>query len=114
MAEVRLSAPERAFLLQGIEHGLREDGRGRHDFRSFELETGLAPQTNGSARLRCPHANTDIMVGVKLEIAPPKVRPPFAPPFDWRRRWNTSGGRAAAARARAARRVLAGPEEEES
>ena len=74
MAEVRLSAPERAFLLQGIEQGMREDGRGRHDFRSFELETGLAPQTNGSARLLCPHAHTDIMVGVKLEIAPPKVR----------------------------------------
>ena len=75
-AGVRLSASEREFLLRGVDQGLRADGRGRHDFRSFEVETGLAPQTNGSARLRCPHAQTDIVVGVKLEIAEPKPEQP--------------------------------------
>ena len=75
-AAMRLSSSERDFLLRGVEQGLRADGRGRHDFRSFELETGLAPQTNGSARLRCPHSHTDIVVGVKLEIAEPKPQQP--------------------------------------
>lgn len=73
---VRLSATEREFLLRGVDQGLRADGRGRHDFRSFEVDTGLAPQTNGSARLRCPHSQTDIVVGVKLEIAEPKLEQP--------------------------------------
>jgi exosome complex component RRP42 len=75
-AFLRLSLAERDFLVQGVEQGMRADGRSRHDFRSFEVESGVAPQTNGSCRLRCPQSNTDILVGVKLEIAEPRPDQP--------------------------------------
>lgn len=57
-----------------MEQNLRADGRSRVDFRAITLETGLIDQTNGSARLRL--ANTDVLVGVKVEITTPD---PIAP-----------------------------------
>lgn len=72
----RISESERAFIVSGVEEGLRADGRSRHDIRSFDVETGVAPQANGSARLRCAQSNTDVFVAVKLEIAEPKPQRP--------------------------------------
>ena len=38
----KLSASERQFLVQGIEEGLRADGRSRHDWRAFEVVSATA------------------------------------------------------------------------
>jgi len=69
MAEVLLSEAERTFILHGVQDDLRSDGRGCEDYRHMELETDIVSNTNGSARLRL--ANTDILVGVKVEMGEP-------------------------------------------
>lgn len=71
---LRTSPSEQKYLEAGIEHNLRADGRSRVDFRSITLETGVIDQTNGSARLRL--ANTDVLVGVKVEISTPEPTAP--------------------------------------
>ncbi len=48
---------------------MRCDGRTRLDYRPIVLETGLISNASGSARLRL--ANSDILVGVKVELATP-------------------------------------------
>ena len=65
MAEVDLSEAERTYILHGIQDNLRVDGRGCEDYRYMEVETEVVSNTNGSARLRL--ANTDILVGIKVE-----------------------------------------------
>ncbi|XP_053976429.1 exosome complex component RRP42-like isoform X2 [Hylaeus anthracinus] len=52
----------------------RNDGRMRCEYRSLEIETKLMLQTNGSARLRI--GNTDILVGVKVELDIPNADKP--------------------------------------
>jgi len=69
-----VSAAERDYIMAGIAADLREDGRGRGEYRRFELETGLAANTNGSARLRV--GPTDVLVGVKMEVAAPEPDAP--------------------------------------
>jgi exosome complex component RRP42 len=63
----RLSRPEIDFIVAGAEQNLRIDGRGKLDFRPIVVETNLAPQTSGSARVRL--AETDVLVGIKLDIS---------------------------------------------
>lgn len=71
---VGLSSSERKFLEGGIAQGLRNDGRGRHDFRSFSIDVGTIPQANGSARVRL--GATDVIASVKAELGkPPSSRP---------------------------------------
>ncbi|XP_001601196.1 exosome complex component RRP42 [Nasonia vitripennis] len=69
MAEVPLSLAEKTFILHGVDANFRNDGRSRTDYRCMELETKLMDQVHGSARLRI--GNTDILVGVKVEIDTP-------------------------------------------
>lgn len=69
-----LSAFERSFVVDGIEHDFRSDGRSCQDYRHFEVETGIVSNTSGSARLRL--SKTDILVGVKAEIGEPRLLKP--------------------------------------
>eukprot|EP00245_Coleochaete_scutata_P004465 TRINITY_DN17108_c1_g1_i1.p1 TRINITY_DN17108_c1_g1~~TRINITY_DN17108_c1_g1_i1.p1 ORF type:complete len:288 (-),score=43.58 TRINITY_DN17108_c1_g1_i1:57-920(-) len=70
----QLSAGECAFIAGGIAQDLRCDGRGREDYRSFSIETGVITQASGSARLWL--GATDVIVAVKAELgSPPPGRP---------------------------------------
>ena len=53
---------------------MRCDGRTRLDYRPIVLETGLVSNASGSARLRL--ANSDILVGVKVELTTPSPDKP--------------------------------------
>ena len=74
MAEIILSRGEKTFILHGIDADFRNDGRQRCEYRSMEIETKLMPQTHGSSRLRI--GNTDILVGVKVELDTPHADKP--------------------------------------
>lgn len=64
------------FIQEGIAQNVRMDGRGRLDYRPFSLETRLVAQANGSARLVL--SDTDVLVGVKAELAEPDAATPAA------------------------------------
>ncbi|BBN11627.1 exosome complex component RRP42 [Marchantia polymorpha subsp. ruderalis] len=69
-----LSSAEKSYIAGGIAVDLRGDGRGRHHFRDFSIDTSIIPQANGSARLRL--GGTDVIASVKAELcAPPPGRP---------------------------------------
>ncbi|RMX40916.1 hypothetical protein pdam_00017663, partial [Pocillopora damicornis] len=74
MADAMLSSFERTFIVNGVEQDFRSDGRSCHDYRHFEVETGIVSNTSGSARLRL--STTDILVGVKAEIGEPHLEKP--------------------------------------
>lgn len=74
MAETVLSSGEKIFILHGIDADFRNDGRRRCEYRSMEIETKLMPQTHGSARLHI--GNTDILVGIKVELDVPHADKP--------------------------------------
>lgn len=74
MAELILSKGEKVFIMNGIKTGVRQDGRGLEDFRSVEVQTGVVPHCYGSSRIKL--ASTDVMVGVKAEIAEPSAHKP--------------------------------------
>ncbi|XP_017753359.1 PREDICTED: exosome complex component RRP42 isoform X1 [Eufriesea mexicana] len=74
MAEVVLSSGEKTFILHGIDADFRNDGRRRCEYRPMEIETKLMPQTHGSARLHI--GNTDILVGIKVELDIPYADTP--------------------------------------
>lgn len=57
------------FITDGIDLGVRVDGRQCLDFRPMEIETGIISHTNGSARLKLN--GTDILVGIKVELGEP-------------------------------------------
>ncbi|KAL0479512.1 exosome complex protein RRP42 [Acrasis kona] len=67
---IKISPSEKQFLIDGIKQNMRTDGRSRLDYRAFTVETGLVAQTNGSARVKLAN-NTDVLVGVKVEIGDP-------------------------------------------
>lgn len=69
MASLLVSDSERTFIIHGVEDNLRCDGRGCLEYRHIEMELGTAPNCSGSSHVRI--ANTDVLVGVKAEIAPP-------------------------------------------
>jgi len=67
---VSLSESERRYIEGGVEVNIRNDGRGRHDYRDFTIETGsIATQANGSCLLKLH--TTDILVAVKVELGIP-------------------------------------------
>lgn len=68
------SAAEQLYTLQGVADDLRDDGRGRLDFRHITLEVGLFPQTSGSARVQLGGA--DVLVAVMTELAEPIAESP--------------------------------------
>lgn len=57
-----------------MQDDLRCDGRSRLDYRPIYLETGIVSNASGSARLRL--ANSDILVGIKVELAAPSPDKP--------------------------------------
>lgn len=61
-----LSPAERDYITQGVESDCRADGRSCLDYRHFVLETGVLSQTSGSAR--CRLGDSDVLVGVKVEV----------------------------------------------
>ena len=67
MAATLLSAAEKEYIEQGVEQDIRNDGRGRLDYRPIEVQLGLIAQASGSARLRL--GKTDVVVGVKVRGA---------------------------------------------
>lgn len=69
-----LSSFERTFIVDGVEQDFRSDGRSRHDYRHFEVETGIVSNTSGSARLRL--SRTDVLVGIKAEVGEPHLEKP--------------------------------------
>lgn len=74
MAKILLSEAEKVFILHGIQENYRCDGRTRSDYRPMELETDIAQNSNGSARLRL--ANSDVMASIKAEIDVPLANRP--------------------------------------
>jgi len=74
MAEIMLSEAEKAFIHHGVQEDLRCDGRNRLDYRPIVFETGLVSNASGSSRLRL--ANSDILVGVKVELDVPLPEKP--------------------------------------
>lgn len=75
MASVTLSEAEKVYVAHGIQEDLRVDGRGCEDYRCIEVETDVVSNTSGSARVKLGH--TDILVGVKAEMAVPKHERPY-------------------------------------
>ncbi|KAL4234142.1 Exosome complex component RRP42 [Mactra antiquata] len=66
MVDVQLSDAEKTYIIHGAQDNLREDGRGCEDYRHLEIETSVVSTTSGSAKIRL--ANTEILVGVKVEL----------------------------------------------
>ncbi|KAF9059044.1 hypothetical protein BDP27DRAFT_1394694 [Rhodocollybia butyracea] len=64
MASTFISKAEKSYIQAGLlaNPPRRADGRSLHDFRTISLETGVAPLSNGSARLSL------VMAAVKLEV----------------------------------------------
>lgn len=72
MADISLG--ERIYIVQGIEQGVRTDGRSRAQYRPLELEANVVAQADGSARLHL--GPTDVLVGVKVELGVPDSASP--------------------------------------
>jgi len=72
----KLSPGEIAYIEEGVDLDLRTDGRKRLDFRDFTVEMGVISQANGSARVRLDE--TDVLVGVKVDLGTPKTTSPKA------------------------------------
>ncbi|KAJ2766201.1 hypothetical protein IWQ57_004469 [Coemansia nantahalensis] len=70
MASLILSPAEQDYITQGVERGLRADGRGGLDRREVTLRTNMISQANGSARCRTGYlgVGTDVLVGIKAEV----------------------------------------------
>lgn len=65
-----LSKSEKEYISQGIMEDMRLDGRGRLDYRPFQLSLNPIPQAIGSARLKMGFGG-DFLVAVKGEITRP-------------------------------------------
>ncbi|UYV78079.1 EXOSC7 [Cordylochernes scorpioides] len=69
-----LSETEKSFIIEGIQHNIRIDGRDLTEYRQLVLETGVSPNCNGSAHIRL--ANNDVLVGVKADLEETKEDTP--------------------------------------
>ncbi|PXF41613.1 Exosome complex exonuclease RRP42 [Gracilariopsis chorda] len=65
-----LSDAECEYIRNGAKDGIRSDGRAMLDIRPVTLETTVLPTASGSARVRIGKV-TDILVGIKPEVAEP-------------------------------------------
>eukprot|EP00310_Coccolithus_braarudii_P017146 CAMPEP_0183336166 /NCGR_PEP_ID=MMETSP0164_2-20130417/4231_1 /TAXON_ID=221442 /ORGANISM="Coccolithus pelagicus ssp braarudi, Strain PLY182g" /LENGTH=350 /DNA_ID=CAMNT_0025505639 /DNA_START=11 /DNA_END=1062 /DNA_ORIENTATION=- len=70
------SAAEVEYTLRGVTQDMRDDGRGRLDFRSISIDVGLFPQCAGSARVQL--GSNDVLVGVVAELDEPDAATPSA------------------------------------
>ena len=55
-----ISQSERTFIGGGVAVNMRADGRGRSDYRAFDVTTGMITSAGGSARVRLDE--TDVLV----------------------------------------------------
>jgi len=67
----RICETERAFIAEGLKQGVRRDGRGIMDNRSFKIEQGTIVNGYGSTTLTFGEKETSIICSVKAEIAKP-------------------------------------------
>ncbi len=68
------STAEQTFLQAAFADQCRPDGRTREQYRTINVATGFLAQCNGSARVQI--GVTDVVVGVKVEIATPSTSHP--------------------------------------
>lgn len=61
---VGLSIGEKQFIEGGIAQDIRTDGRKRLVYRPIQVQTGVIPQANGSARVRM--GGTEVIASVKV------------------------------------------------
>lgn len=62
-----LSIGEKKYIIEGINDGIRYDGRGLNDYRSISIENDIFPHLNGSSRIKIAD-ETDIVCSVKVEV----------------------------------------------
>ena len=60
------SSDEKAYIVQGFQDDLRDDGRSCRQSRRLSLSLGVLPQCSGSAR--CSIGLTEVIVGVKVGV----------------------------------------------
>ena len=63
-----LSEGEKAWIQEGFECNVRNDGRNCLDLRTAVVEVGLISSASGSARVRL--GGNDVIVGVKVSFPP--------------------------------------------
>jgi exosome complex component RRP42 len=73
---LQISPSEISFLRQGVEQDVRADGRSRLDYRPITMESGVLPQSNGSARISLGNGETDLLASVKAEVGEPSTGAP--------------------------------------
>uniref|UniRef100_A0AC35F6J3 Exoribonuclease phosphorolytic domain-containing protein n=1 Tax=Panagrolaimus sp. PS1159 TaxID=55785 RepID=A0AC35F6J3_9BILA len=61
-----ISQAEKVYAVDGINQGLRNDGRELMDFRPIVVEFDVMPNTHGSARVRL--GQTDLIAAIKLKM----------------------------------------------
>ncbi len=69
MAEPIISEIKRGHIHKLLSVGKRVDGRGLDQYRPVSIETNYIESAQGSARVKL--GNTDVLVGVKMEIGAP-------------------------------------------
>ena len=69
MARSIISDIKRDHIHKLIERGKRVDGRSWDEFREVSIQTGFGENAEGSARVRL--GNTDVLVGVKMDVGSP-------------------------------------------
>jgi len=60
---------KRDYLANLAKNGKRADGRAFDEFRKIEIETGIVPKAEGSARVKI--GNTQVLSGIKMDIGEP-------------------------------------------
>lgn len=82
---IKVSKSERNYIIEGVKENIRSDGRGKLDYRNISLETSIVQQSNGSARVKL--SNTDVLVGIKVEIGEPDISFPDQGRIEVRVEW---------------------------
>ena len=66
-----LSDTEKEFIVDGFRLGVRRDGRGCMDNRSFKIHQGSVPHAFGSATLIFGEEEVQIICAIKAELQKP-------------------------------------------
>ncbi|CAN0115080.1 unnamed protein product [Phaeothamnion confervicola] len=76
LSGVEISRSEKAYISQGVELGIRGDGRGRLDYRGIMVDADGLAQANGSSRISVAHGATDVLAAIKVEVGTPSPSAP--------------------------------------
>jgi len=66
-----LAQSEKVFLIEGIQQGIRSDGRANHDCRPFSVHLGTVPEAFASCTIKFGEEDTQIVCAIKAEIMKP-------------------------------------------